>query len=442
MSRRFLEVRVSDVSVHDPVTLAVVGAGLRGQQYARLAVDSGRARVVAVADPSPARRSAMAQQFGIAPEAIFDDWAALAAHPRLADAAIIATQDRDHVGPSVGLAQAGYHLLLEKPIAPTEREAQTIITAAERSGVLLAVCHVLRYTPLTLQVRSLLDEGRIGELVAVQHLEPVGWWHFAHSYVRGNWRRSDLATPMLLAKACHDVDWLQYIVDRPAVRVSSFGGLFHFRSEQAPPGAADRCVSCTVENSCPYSAVRLYHSCLGDPDRERWPLGAVTDDATAEGVDRALREGPYGRCVYACDNDAVDHQVVNIEYEGGVTASLTVAAFTPMADRKTRILGTRGYLDSDGKTITVYDFGTATEQAIELGVGTDASAARGHAGGDAGLVEAFLAAVAAQDPSLIKSGPAESLTSHRIVWAAERARQEGAVIALPPTPVIPIEENA
>ncbi|MCW6004226.1 Gfo/Idh/MocA family oxidoreductase [Micromonospora sp. CPCC 205371] len=412
------------------VSLAVVGAGLRGQQYAELAVASGLATVVAVADPSPARRAALARTYGLGPDAVFDDWAALAARPKLADAAIVATQDRNHVGPSVALAEAGYHLLLEKPIAPTEEDAQTIIVAAERAGVQLAVCHVLRYTPLTGHIRALLDDGRVGELVSVQHLEPVGWWHFAHSYVRGNWRRADLATPLLLAKACHDVDWLQYIVGRPAVRVSSFGSLFHFRPEQAPPGAADRCVACPVEQSCAYSAARLYRSCLGDPDRERWPLGAITDDLTPEGVEAALRDGPYGRCVYACDNDAVDHQVVTIEYEGGVTASLTVSAFTPMADRKTRIMGTRGYLDSDGETIRVYDFRTATEEIIDVGAGTDASAARGHAGGDAGLVEAFLNSIAAADPSLIKTGPAESLTSHRLVWAAERARQEGVVVLL------------
>jgi predicted dehydrogenase len=413
-----------------PVKLAVVGAGLRGRQYADLAVESGGAEVVAVAEPAAARRELMARRYGLTPDALFDDWAALAAQPRLADAVILATQDRNHVAPAVALAEAGYHLLLEKPIAPTEEEALTIITAAERAGVLLAVCHVLRYTPLTSHIRSLVDSGRLGQLVSIQHLEPVGWWHFAHSYVRGNWRRADLATPMLLAKACHDVDWLQYVVGRPARRVSSFGSLFHFRPEQAPPGATDRCVTCPVESTCPYSAVRTYLPFVGDPDRERWPLGALTDTPTRDGVEAALRDGPYGRCVYACDNDAVDHQVVNIEYEDGVTASLTVAAFTPMADRKTRIMGTRGYLDSDGETIRVYDFTTATEELIEVRAGTDASAARGHAGGDAGLVAAFLAAVSGGDPSLVKTGPDESLASHRVVWAAERARRDGTVVEL------------
>ena len=416
--------------MREPVTVAVAGAGNRGQQYSRLAVAGGLGRVVAVAEPVPARRERMAREYGLGPEAVFDDWRGLAQGGRLADVAVVATQDRDHVEPAVTFAGQGYHLLLEKPIAPSEAEAVRIVGAAEQAGVYLAVGHVLRYTPFTRQVRALLDSGRLGEVVTVQHMEPVGWWHFAHSFVRGNWRREDLSTSMLLAKACHDVDWLQYMVNRTPLRVSSFGSLFHFRPEQAPAGAGQRCVDCDVESSCPYSAARLYRSCLGDPAREWWPLGAVVDTPTPEAVELALREGPYGRCVYRCDNDAVDHQVVNIEYEGGVTASLTVAAFTPMSDRRTRILGTRGYLEGDGATIRVCDFVTGAEQTIDVWAQEAADAAGGHAGGDAGLVEAFLTAVARDDPSMIKTGPVESLNSHRVVWAAERARREGIVVDL------------
>lgn len=412
----------------DRVALAVVGAGNRGRQYAELAVRTGRARVVAVAEPVAARREAFRVTHGLPADAVFDDWAALAAGPRRADAVIVATQDRDHVAPAIAFAEAGYHILLEKPVAPTEAEGLAIAAAAERAGVRLAVCHVLRYTPHTRLIKALLDAGRIGELVAVQHLEPIGWWHFAHSYVRGNWRRADRATPLLLAKACHDVDWLQFIVGRRARRVTSFGSLSHFRAEQAPADAGDRCVSCRVEPACPYSAVRLYTGCLGDPDRERWPLGAVVDEATPAAVDAALREGPYGRCVYRCDNDAVDHQVVNIEYEGGVTASLTVSAFTPMSDRKTRLMGARGHIDTDGRTVRVHDFVTDREEAIAV-ADTGSDAARGHGGGDAGLIDAFIAALR-EDPGRITTGPAESLESHRVVWAAERARRDGVVVTL------------
>lgn len=417
-----------------PVTVAVVGAGMRGQKYARLAAASGRGRVVAVADPVPERRARVARDHGLAPEAVFDDWTALVRGGRLADVAVVATQDRYHVEPAVALARQGYHLLLEKPVAPSEPEAVRIVAAVEEAGVYLAVCHVLRYTPYTRRVRALQDSGRLGAIVAVQHMEPVGWWHFAHSFVRGNWRREALSTSMLLAKSCHDVDWVQYVVGRRPLRISSFGSLVHFRADNAPPSAGHRCIECPIETDCPYSAVRLYRSCLGDPDRERWPLGAVVDTPTPAAVDLALREGPYGRCVYRCDNDVVDHQVVTLEYEGGVTASLTVAAFTPMGGRKTRILGTRGYLDSDSSVIHLCDFVTGQEQSIDVWPDGEGSAARGHGGGDAGLVDAFLSAVADGDPSMIKTGPAESLNSHRLVWAAERARRDGAVVDLSDLP--------
>jgi predicted dehydrogenase len=186
-------------------------------------------------------------------------------------------------------------------------------------------------------------DGRLGEIVGVEHLEPVGWWHFAHSFVRGNWRRLDGSGPMLLTKSCHDLDWLRYIVGRSAVAVASRGGLHHFTPANRPAGAADRCLDCAVEPTCPYSAVRLYVGSLGDPVRERWPLSIVTTDLTEAGMRQALRDGPYGRCVYSCDNDVVDHQVVTVDFEGGVTATLTVSAFTPMGRRRTRIMGTPGY---------------------------------------------------------------------------------------------------
>ncbi|MCQ0014647.1 Gfo/Idh/MocA family oxidoreductase [Actinomadura madurae] len=181
--------------------------------------------------------------------------------------------------------------------------------------------------------------------MSVQHLEPVGWWHHAHSYVRGNWRRADESGPMLMTKSVHDVDWLIHVMGEIPARVSSFGRLSHFRPENRPSGAAARCVDCAVEPRCPYSATRLYLSCLGDPGREAWPLGAVTDDRTEEGVLRALREGPYGRCVYACDNDVVDHQVVNMEFPSGATGVFTMTAFSPAAQRQTRVFGTSGCLE-------------------------------------------------------------------------------------------------
>jgi hypothetical protein len=213
------------------------------------------------------------------------------------------------------------------------------------------------------------------------------------------------------------------------VRVSSFGRLTHFHPGNRPQGAADRCVDCAVEQSCPYSAPRLYLSCLGHPGREVWPLGPVTADATEAGVLEALRNGPYGRCVYASDNDVVDQQVVALEYEGGATATLTAAAFTPPAHRLTRIFGTRGSIDGDGVDLTVHDFLTGDREVIPTRR-KDGAPTGGHGGGDQALVEAFVDALAAGDRSLLLSDARTSLDSHRVVWAAERARHAGSVIAM------------
>lgn len=408
-----------------PVTIAVVGAGNRGATYARHAVAGGAATVVAVAEPDPKRREAFSREHGIPADRVYERWEDLAAAPRLADAVVIATQDAMHVEPAVAMAGLGYQILLEKPMAATEEGARKIVEAARSAGVLLAVCHVLRYAPYTMSLRSLIDRGAVGEIVSVEHLEPVGWWHHAHSYVRGSWRREAESSPMLLAKSVHDLDWLNHIVGRSARRVSSFGGLYHFRPEQRPAGAGDNCLDCAIEPDCPYSARRLYLSCLGDPELEEWPLSTVTDARTPAGVLDALRTGPYGRCVYAADNDVVDHQVVSVEYDQGVTASFTMTAFTPMMFRHTRIFGTHGFLECNGKKITGLDFRTQEKYVIN----TDAGAGR-HGGGDWGLVQAFVRAVAGGAASAGLAPPEESLAAHQLVWAAERARNSGTVVSV------------
>ncbi|WP_328324889.1 Gfo/Idh/MocA family oxidoreductase [Kribbella sp. NBC_00382] len=408
------------------VTLALVGGGLRGQLYARSAVASGAARVTAIAEPDPGRRIALGAEFAVPPDRLYADWADLADAGKLADAAIIATQDQLHMAPAVRMADLGYHLLLEKPMATTEAEAAAITSAAERNGIILAVCHVLRYTPYTRMLKDLLDSGRIGRLVNVQHLEPVGWWHQAHSFVRGHWRRSDTSAPMLLTKACHDLDWLVHLFGAVPARVSSFGSLTHFKASERPAGAAPRCLDCPLEPSCPYSAKRLYLDCLADPDRHYWPLGAVTEERTEAGVLEALRTGPYGRCVYACDNDVVDHQVVNLEFPDGGTCSFTMSAFTPMEHRRTRLLGTHGFLDGDGQTIRLVDFRTGEEELLAV----PEADGDGHGGGDQELTATFLRAVQTGDPTLLPTDAGASLATHRVVWAAEEARTSGTVVTL------------
>jgi predicted dehydrogenase len=235
---------------------------------------------------------------------------------------------------------------------------------------------------------------------------------------------------MLLAKSCHDLDWLAWILGRAPLRVSSFGALTHFTAANAPAGAADRCVVCPVEASCPYSAPRLYRGLL-EQGEHGWPLSVVVEDFSAGSLDEALRDGPYGRCVYACDNDVVDHQVVALEFPGATTATFTMTAFSQAAGRSTRLFGTRAELTGDGQTIRIYDFLSRAERLIAPSPAAGLDAATGHGGGDAGLMDAFTGAVATGNRELILSGPRESLASHLAVFAAERARLKGTVETIP-----------
>jgi predicted dehydrogenase len=412
-----------------PVTLAVLGAGSRGSAYAAFAEQfPDRARVVAVADPREDRRDMLADRLGVPAGGRLADWRDVAALGRLADAVVVTTPDREHVGPAGRFAGLGYHVLLEKPMAPTWAECVEVVDAAEKAGVILAVCHVMRYTAYTEAVYGAVADGRVGEVVGVEHLEPVGWWHFAHSYVRGNWRRADESGPSILTKCCHDLDWLRHVVGRPALAVYSHGALRHFTAANRPDGAADRCLDCAVEPACPYSAARLYLGFVGNPKRELWPLPVITTDLTENGVRRALRDGPYGRCVYACDNDVADHQVVTIEFGDGVTATLTMSAFTPQARRRTRIMGTRGFLEGDGTEAAVTDFVTGRAEPLDMTAAGPGAGA--HGGGDMGVIGAFVGAIASGDRSLIRTGPRESLDSHLMAFAAERSRRTGAPVRL------------
>ncbi len=414
----------------NPVKLLIIGAGGRGGGYATYAAEHpDLAKVVGVAEPRDFYRNRLVEIHSIPSGNVFTDWRQAAERERLADAVIIATQDAMHVGPAVAFAAKGYHMLLEKPMATNEGDCRRIVSAAIENKIIFAVCHVMRYTAYTQKLKAVIDSGAIGEVVSLQHLEPVGYWHQAHSFVRGNWGNEAKSSPMLLAKSCHDLDWISYIMDGHCKSVSSFGSLYHFRKEHKPTGAADRCLECPVEADCPYSAKKIYLGTLERGDKG-WPVDVLTPDVTPEGITQALRDGPYGRCVYECDNDVVDNQVVNMLFEGGRTASFTMTAFNEGGHRKTRIFGTRGEIYGDGSKITLFDFLTDTTEVIDTEA-SDASILGGHGGGDYGLMKSFISAVASGDQSKILSGPAETLESHLMVFAAEKARRENSVVDVP-----------
>lgn len=412
-----------------PVSVALVGAGARGKGYTNYALDHpDELRVVAVAEPIAERRKCMRDAHAILPENIFSDWRELAARERLADAVIIATQDAMHVEPAVALARKGYHMLLEKPIAPTIEGCREVLNAVKKAGIHFAVCHVLRYTPHHTAMRELLASGALGEIISIQHLEPVGYWHQAHSYVRGHWRNEAESTSMLMAKSCHDLDLIRDMMEGECLAVSSFGSLTHFTPENRPEGASGRCMDCAVESTCPYSAKKFYLGRVAEGNLG-WPTTALAHEVNEQTITEALKTGQWGRCVYACDNDAVDHQVVAMEFERGKTVSFTMTGFTFYDHRQTRLFGTRGEAVGNGETITVNDFLTGESRVIDAGA-SDPSLRGGHGGGDIKMMEAFTRAIAEDDPSYIRSGAEESLESHLMAFAAERSRKERRVVPM------------
>lgn len=414
--------------MHNPKIL-IIGAGGRGSGYATYFREfPDRGQVIGVAEPRDAYRERLVNAHHIPADNVFTDWQDAAARPRFADAVIIATQDRMHTAPAIAFAKLGYHVLLEKPMAPAPEECRAIVDTAKAAGILFGVCHVMRYTRFTQRLKALVESGAIGDVVSIQHLEPVGFWHQAHSFVRGNWGNEAASGPMLLTKSCHDIDWLSYMMSVPCEAVSSFGTLKHFRKDQQPAGASDRCLDCAVEANCPYSAKRIYLTAL-DRGHTGWPVDVLTPDVSRESVLEALRTGPYGRCVYACDNDVVDNQVVNLQFAGDRTASFSMMAFTQMRNRETRLFGTRGELVCDGRLIHHYNFMTDSTETIDTEIDTGAVLG-GHGGGDYWLMHHFSQALLDEDQRQILSGPDETLASHLMVFAAEQARKENRVVRL------------
>ena len=386
-------------------------------------------KVVGVAEPREFHRKKMVEEHAIDKSLVFKKWQDAARQPKMADAVLICTQDGMHEKPMDAFSKLGYHVLLEKPMAPTEKSCRRIVDMARETGVIFSVCHVMRYTAYTQKLKQMLDANLIGDIVNINHYEPVGYWHQAHSFVRGNWRKEKDSSPMLLAKSCHDIDWLSYIVGKPCKRVSSFGSLRYFRKSEQPAGAADRCMECCFADTCAYSAKRFYFDAL-KAGHTGWPLNVVDPYATEETLEQALRKGPYGRCVYACDNDVVDNQVVNLEYTDGTTASFTMTAFNPGGGRQTRIGGTLGYIETqDSNVIRHYDYATKVWNEVDTGK-IDAGILGGHGGGDGGIMGAFLYAVATGDRSGVITGPDATLESHMTVFAAEKSRKKGRVIEM------------
>jgi len=399
----------------------LIGAGSRGRDvYGAYSIETGKIKIVAVAEPNDQRRNFLGEKLDIPNNRRFKDWKELLSIGKIADGAIIATMDNLHVEPSIEFMKIGYDILLEKPMDRTLDGAIKIALISQKYKRRAMIAHVLRYTNFFKTIRSLVQSKIIGDLMGIEHKENVGYWHMAHSFVRGNWRRSDETAPMILTKSCHDMDILYWIIGKKTSRISSFGNLSYFRKENKPKGAADRCLDCKVEEDCPYSALKLYLN-----SKTGWPQNVISSDLSPEGRLNALKEGPYGKCVYSSDNNVVDHQIVSMLFND-ITVNFTMQAFTYEMDRRIRIFGTKGEIQGHfGKNeIDLLLFGKS-KQRIYLENQEDIE---GHGGGDFNMLNEFVKMLSDSSYNSISTSAIDSLESHLMAWAAEESRLNNMII--------------
>ena len=446
------------------IKAVMIGAGQRGNDvYGKYALAHGdEVRFLAVAEPNPERRQRFATQHNISSENQFDTWEPLLERQPFGQAAFVCTQDHLHAEPTLAALRAGYDVLLEKPMAPTPEACRKLVATAEETGRQLHISHVLRFTRHFTKMREIIQSGDLGEVVSVSHRENVSWWHMAHSFVRGNWRRKEDSAPIILAKCCHDLDILIWLLDQNCEHLSSVGNLLHYQPENAPQDAPQYCLDdCPVADTCPHYAPFIYVDLLplwrnyadtskGFPrlaaqvqqrapglvkalsglapslremsDCRGWPISVVAQDPTPENIMAALRDGPYGRCVYRCDNDVVDHQVVSMQFEAGPSVTLTMHGHSHTEGRYTRIQGSRAELMAGfgygGSWIEVNQHRDDQRQRYD----TSPIADSGHGGGDENLMAKFIASLRGQDDAKASSTARQSLESHLMAFAAEDAR--------------------
>ena len=402
----------------------IIGAGNRGTVYGNWAHSHG-IEIAALAELRPDRLKEAADRWNVPENRRFTDPAQLFALGKIADAAIIATMDRDHFGHVMQALDCGYDILLEKPISPDPKECVQIEQRAMELGRTITVCHVLRYTNFFGTLKQIIDSGELGKVVAIKHSENIGNFHMAHSFVRGNWRNDLLSSPIILQKSCHDLDILLWLTGKHCTRVAAFGSLSYFRECNAPEGSANRCLECPVADACRFDARKCYLPTLGS-----WPTDVVCLEQTEEALMQALKNGPYGRCVYRCDNNVCDHMSMILEFEDGITATFSLTAQTSPCHRNIHIMMEDGeIIADDGKREIMIrkhissQADTFTERTIQ--VRTNAS---GHGGGDAGIMEDFTASLGKDGQT--RSSITLSVESHLMAYALEHSRVTGQMVDL------------
>ena len=399
--------------------VSVIGYGGRGRLYSEILLNKG-IKIEALCDVDKEKLSLGKEELKLEDSQLFDSEEKFFAHKKMSDILFVCTQDELHYRHAIKGLEKGYDLLLEKPIATSVEQCNDILNTAKKLNRNVFVCHVLRYAPFFTQIKRELDTGDYGKVVTVSITENVGYWHQAHSYVRGNWRNDKTATPMIIAKSCHDLDLISWFVDSDYKSVSSFGSLDYFKSENAPENCADRCLDCQYVDTCVYSAKKIYIKDRAEKGKLTWPCDILVSKPTVEKLYEVLETSPYGKCVYKCDNNVVDHQVVNIVFKNNATAQLTMTAFSDEVYREIHVHGEKGeiYGNMMDNLLHCNIFGKS-KKVIDTNIDSDTS--YGHGGGDVGMLNEIINFYEGK-PTHNLTSIDRSMQSHYIGFMAEESR--------------------
>ena len=422
-----------------PVTAIIVGAGHRAFVYSELAKTNPELlEIVGVADPNPVRRQKAMEYFGFSEDVCFESAEELARHGKLADTVINGTMDELHLQTTLPLLDAGYDMLLEKPFAVNEDEMWQIAECAKKNNSKVMICHVLRYTPFYYSIKERVASGEIGEIINIQTSEHVSYHHLSTSYIRGKWANSEKChTSMLLAKCCHDLDIMMWLMSetKPS-QISSFGSKYQFKEENAPEGAGTICMlDCPHVDTCDFSTKRLY---IDHPDRWSfyvWDALEHLPNPTIEDKIALMKsDNQYARCIYKCDNDVVDHQSVLVNFASGATGTHNMVGGSSEPRRYIHIIGTKGeiYGNFEESKFTVLKINPSPDahheecdvEEVDLRVSGDmVGAYGGHGGGDERLAEDFVMFIRGGEPSLACTSIFDSIAGHLCVYKADKSME-------------------
>lgn len=414
-------------------TISVIGLGNRGTEYMGFlkSFHSSKVQLHSLCDIRQQALDDIAPKFGIPKERQYLSTDEFFKKGVVSDALIITTQDASHYEITKAALETGYkYILLEKPVSGIHEEYVELRDLAKEKDALLIICHVLRYSNYYSKIKEIITSGKIGDIVSINHTENVGYFHFAHSFVRGNWKDEFTSTPSILAKCCHDLDLIAWFVDSRCTSVSSVGGIRYFKKECAPRGAAETCMGgCAARMTCPYDAEKLY---ITDPfykakfikHMKRTLTGKVEN--SKEDIENAIRYGDYGKCVFLNDNNVCDHQLVTMTFENGAVAVLNMNAFSEKMFRECHIVGTKGELIGYGTKLHMNIFG---EKSVPVFTGS--IPVSGHIEGDIRLISGFVKLLCGQNKDLTDITTIEAtVTSHDIALAAEESRKNSGKLVL------------